>query len=57
MGPNQDPQSVGEGEIPFMQRMFDKPFLLLFLGVSVVGLFYTVWGLIEILTIPPATLP
>lgn len=57
MGPNQDPQNVGEGEIPFMQRMFDKPFLLLFLGVSVVGLFYTVWGLIEILTIPPATLP
>lgn len=57
MGPNEDPRGGGDMEIPFMQRMFDKPFLLLFLGVSVVGLFYTVWGLIEILTIPPATLP
>jgi len=57
MGPHQEPHRGGEEEIPFMQRMFDKPFLLLFLGVSVVGLFYTVWGLIEILTMPPATLP
>lgn len=57
MGPHEDPRGGGDMEIPFMQRMFDKPFLLLILGVSVVGLFYTVWGLIEILTIPPATLP
>ena len=44
-------------EIPLMQRLFDRPFLLLILGVSVVGVFYTLWGLIEILTMPPATLP
>ena len=40
-----------------MQRLFDRPFLLLFLGVSVVGIFYTLWGIIEILTMPQATLP
>ncbi|HEU4463723.1 MAG TPA: hypothetical protein VFS53_01635 [Gemmatimonadota bacterium] len=44
-------------EIPLMQRLFDRPFLLLILGVSVVGVFYTLWGLIEILTMPQATLP
>lgn len=57
MGPSDDPHGEGEQEIPFMQRMFDRPFLLLILGVSVVGVFYTLWGLIEILRMPQATLP
>lgn len=57
MGPNDEARHEVELEIPFMQRMFDKPFLLLILGISVVGVFYTLWGLIEILTIPQATLP
>lgn len=56
MGPSDDQRREGE-EIPFMQRMFDRPFLLLILGVSVVGIFYTLWGLIEILRMPQATLP
>jgi hypothetical protein len=46
-----------DSEIPFMQRLLDRPFVLLVLGVSVVGVFYTLWGLIEILTMPSATLP
>jgi hypothetical protein len=57
MGPNEELRAEGDPEIPFMQRLFDRPFLLLFLGVSVVGIFYTLWGLIEILTMPQATLP
>ncbi|HET9333978.1 MAG TPA: hypothetical protein VFQ21_10405 [Gemmatimonadota bacterium] len=57
MGPNEVAHAEGDPEIPFMQRLFDRPFLLLFLGVSVVGIFYTLWGLIEILTMPQATLP
>ena len=57
MGPSDEPRREGEEQIPFMQRMFDRPFLLLLLGVSVVGIFYTVWGLIEILRMPQATLP
>ena len=57
MEPEGGIRSEPEPEIPLMQRLFDKPFLLLILGVSVVGIFYTLWGLIEILTIPQATLP
>jgi hypothetical protein len=57
MGPERDVRELHDHEIPFMQRFLDRPFLLLVLGVSVVGVFYTLWGLIEILTMPPATLP
>ena len=57
MGPNEELRAEEDLEIPLMQRLFDKPFLLLFLGVSVVGIFYTLWGIIEILTMPQATLP
>ena len=51
------PTAGREPEIPLMQRLFDRPFLLLVLGVAVVGVFYTLWGLFEILTMPQATLP
>ena len=57
MEPSDTSRHEGEEQIPFMQRMFDRPFLLLLLGVSVVGIFYTLWGLIEILRMPQATLP
>lgn len=57
MGPEVDDRTPHDTEIPFMQRLLDRPFVLLILGVSVVGVFYTLWGLIEILTMPPATLP
>ena len=40
--------------IPLMQRLLDNPFLLLFLGVLVPMLVYTLWGVIDILTIPAA---
>ena len=38
------PTAAREPEIPLMQRLFDRPFLLLVLGVAVVGVFYTLWG-------------
>jgi|InoplaM3SPM_1038593.scaffolds.fasta_scaffold02550_3 hypothetical protein len=57
MGPEPEIRNELDPEIPLMQRLFDKPFLLLILGVSVVGVFYTLWGLIEIFTMPQATLP
>jgi len=41
-------------QIPFMQRLLDNPFLLLFLGVVVPTVFYIVWGIIEITQIPLA---
>ena len=57
MGPEGESRSEWDPEIPLMQRLFDRPFLLLILGVSVVGVFYTLWGLIESLRMPQATLP
>ncbi len=52
------PQSTpAKQEVPFGQRIFDKPFLLLALGLIVMFGFYTIWGLVEILTLPQAQLP
>jgi hypothetical protein len=48
-----DMQNDGD-KIPLMQRLLDNPFLLLFLGVLVPMLVYTLWGVIDILTIPAA---
>lgn len=50
---------TGEGAapvepIPFMQRVLDNPFLLLFLGVTIPTVFYILWGLIELTQIPIA---
>lgn len=43
-----------EQAIPPMQRVLDNPFLLLFLGVVVPTVFYLLWGIMEVITIPLA---
>jgi len=43
-----------EEKIPMMQQLLDNPFLLLFLGVMIPMVVYTLWGVIDILTIPVA---
>lgn len=40
--------------VPVMQRVLDNPFLLLFIGVVVPTVFYIIWGIMEIVTIPLA---
>jgi hypothetical protein len=40
--------------IPFMQRVLDNPFLLLFLGVTLPAVLYVIWGVMEIVQIPIA---
>lgn len=40
--------------IPFMQRLLDNPFLLLFLGVTIPAVLYTLWGLMEVASVPLA---
>lgn len=40
--------------IPFMQRVLDNPFLLLFLGVTIPTVFYLLWGVIELTQMPVA---
>jgi hypothetical protein len=42
------------GPVPLVQQLLDNPFLLLFLGVLIPMLVYTLWGVIDILTIPLA---
>jgi hypothetical protein len=37
------------------QQMMDNPFLLLFIGVAVPTVFYTLWGVMEIASIPIST--
>ena len=43
-----------EEKVPLMQRLLDNPFLLLFLGVLIPMIVYTLWGVIDILTVPLA---
>lgn len=43
-----------QGKVPLIQRLLDNPFLLLFLGVLIPMVVYTLWGVIDILTIPAA---
>jgi hypothetical protein len=49
MANNQENETV-----PVMQRVLDNPFLLLFLGVTMPTVFYILWGVMEIITIPLA---
>jgi hypothetical protein len=52
---NQEVSSTQELErVPVMQRILENPFLLLFIGVVVPTVFYIVWGIMEIVTIPVA---
>ena len=52
---NDESGSVQEsGRVPVMQRILDNPFILLFIGVVVPAVFYIVWGIMEIATIPIA---
>ncbi len=43
--------------VPRMQRLFDNIWLLLAVGLAVMLIVYTGWGMWEILTMPQATLP
>lgn len=46
-----------EQRLPFLQRLMENPWLLLALGILVPTLSYTVWGTIDLFSIPEATLP
>ena len=43
--------------VPIGQRIMDNPFLLLAAGLIVMFGFYTLWGVLEELWLPDATLP
>lgn len=44
-------------EPPFLQRLLDRPFVLLTIGMVVMLAFYTGWGLLELFFLPQAELP
>jgi hypothetical protein len=44
-------------KLPIGQRLFDNMYLLLALGVLVMLVVFTGWGLWEILSMPQSTLP
>jgi len=47
--PNND-----EEHIPAMQALLENPFLLLFIGVVMPTVFYIIWGIMEIISVPIA---
>jgi hypothetical protein len=50
-----DPKNATPPErIPFMQRVLDNPFLLLFLGITIPTVLYLIWGVMEVASIPLA---
>jgi hypothetical protein len=53
----QDDQTGTDEEIPMGQKLFDNPFILLVAGVVIMLVFYTGWGIWEIMHVPQAPLP
>jgi hypothetical protein len=49
-----DARDDDQEKVPLMQQLLDNPFLLLFLGVMMPMVLYTLWGVIDILTVPLA---
>lgn len=47
-------ESQENQRVPIMQRIMDNPFILLFIGVVFPAVFYIIWGIMEIITIPMA---
>ncbi|TAN56977.1 MAG: hypothetical protein EPN20_17795 [Magnetospirillum sp.] len=41
-------------EVPFMQRVLDNYFLLVILGVVTPTVLYTIWGIVDIISVPLA---
>jgi len=54
MNPHDNATDDATAPVPWVQQLLDNPFLLLFLGVMVPMVVYTVWGVFDILTLPVA---
>lgn len=50
------PDDAGE-RVPLGQRLYDNMYLLLILGVLVMLVVFTAWGMWEIMSMPADTLP
>ena len=47
-------QNDKDERIPAMQSLLENPFLLLFIGVAMPTVFYIIWGIMEIVSLPLA---
>ena len=54
MNEEQRDKNDADERVPFMQRVLDNPFLLLFLGVVFPTVLYIIWGIMELIQIPVA---
>lgn len=52
-----EPDRAPRERLPLGQRIMDNPILLLVLGILVMFVFYTGWGLWEIVSLKPGPLP
>ena len=50
-------RAAADEPIPLGQRLFDNVFLLMAVGIVIMLIVYTGWGLWEILTLPTSKLP
>jgi len=57
MPPTSAPPEKPDERPPLGQRFFDNVFLLLAIGMVIMLVVYTGWGIWEISTMPQATLP
>ena len=57
MDPSPDDADGTAERVPFGQRLFDNMYLLLALGVLVMLVVFTAWGMWEILSMPTGKLP
>jgi hypothetical protein len=55
--PEPESRRNADEPIPLVQRLLDRPFLLLVACIVIMFLFYTGWGLIEIASLTDAPLP
>lgn len=52
--PSTTPDQGDDQRIHPIQALLDNPFLLLFIGVAVPAVLYTIWGIMELAMIPIA---
>ncbi len=52
--PDRENKRSDDEPIPFMQRLMDNHFLLLFIGVAMPAILYLIWGIMDIISIPVA---
>ena len=54
---DQERGNLSEEDVPYFQKLYDRPFFWLILGIVTMVVFYTLWGIYEIMSLKEAPLP